>query len=117
MLRNEARTYRGQVSQAPPRRRRALSGDGPLGIIDRRMGVIVGGIPVGHPLPDVAMHVVQAERIRFEAAHRSGEDETIAAWNRRQLANAQIARREAGVCEKLGYTMPIICTPEELMGA
>jgi hypothetical protein len=32
------------------------------------------------------------------------------------LANVQIARRIALVCEKLGHTRPIICTPEELMG-
>ena len=38
-------------------------------------------------------------------------------WNCKHLANAQIARRIAVVCEKLGYRVPIICTPEELMGA
>ncbi len=38
-------------------------------------------------------------------------------WNCRHLANAQIARRIASVCERLGYRMPNICTPEELMGA
>ncbi|MGA2705538.1 MAG: type II toxin-antitoxin system VapC family toxin [Isosphaeraceae bacterium] len=38
-------------------------------------------------------------------------------WNCRHLANAQIARRIALVCERLGYRMPNICTPEELMGA
>ncbi|HKI30309.1 MAG TPA: type II toxin-antitoxin system VapC family toxin [Gemmataceae bacterium] len=38
-------------------------------------------------------------------------------WNCKHLANAQIARRIASVCEKLGHRMPIICTPEELMGA
>jgi predicted nucleic acid-binding protein len=38
-------------------------------------------------------------------------------WNCKHLANAQIARRIALVCEKLGQRMPIICTPEELMGA
>jgi hypothetical protein len=37
-------------------------------------------------------------------------------WNCRHLANAQIARRIALVCERLGYRMPAICTPEELMG-
>src|SRR5688500_4213614 len=37
-------------------------------------------------------------------------------WNCKHLANAQIARRIAVVCEKLGRKMPIICTPEELMG-
>ncbi len=37
-------------------------------------------------------------------------------WNCKHLANAQIARRITMVCEKLGRKMPIICTPEELMG-
>ena len=37
-------------------------------------------------------------------------------WNCKHLANAQIARRIALVCQKLGRRMPIICTPEELMG-
>src|SRR5262249_47884004 len=33
-------------------------------------------------------------------------------WNCKHLANAQIARRIAAVCEKLGRQMPIICTSE-----
>ena len=37
-------------------------------------------------------------------------------WNCKHLANAQIARRIAVVCEKAGQKMPIICTPDELMG-
>lgn len=37
-------------------------------------------------------------------------------WNCKHLANAQIARRIAVVCEELGHRMPVICTPEELMG-
>jgi hypothetical protein len=37
-------------------------------------------------------------------------------WNCKHLANAQIMRRIALVCERLGHRMPIICTPEELMG-
>ncbi len=38
-------------------------------------------------------------------------------WNCKHLANAQIARTIALVCQRLGYRMPSICTPEELMGA
>jgi predicted nucleic acid-binding protein len=37
-------------------------------------------------------------------------------WNCKHLANAQISRRIALVCEKLKQQMPVICTPEELMG-
>ena len=37
-------------------------------------------------------------------------------WNCKHLANVQISRRIAVLCEKLGHKMPIVCTPEELMG-
>ena len=37
-------------------------------------------------------------------------------WNCKHLANAQIARRIGLLCEQMGHRMPIICTPEELMG-
>ena len=37
-------------------------------------------------------------------------------WNLKHLANAQIVRRVAVVCNRKGYDMPVICTPEELMG-
>jgi hypothetical protein len=38
-------------------------------------------------------------------------------WNCRHLANAQIIRGVSAVCAAHGYCMPVICTPEELMGA
>jgi hypothetical protein len=37
-------------------------------------------------------------------------------WNCRHLANAQIMRRIQKVCYQLSERMPVICTPEELMG-
>lgn len=37
-------------------------------------------------------------------------------WNCKHLANAQLIRRIGVVCNKEGYNMPLICTPEELMG-
>jgi len=37
-------------------------------------------------------------------------------WNCKHLANAQIMRRIELVCEQEGRRMPLICTPEELMG-
>jgi len=37
-------------------------------------------------------------------------------WNCKHLANAQIMRRISAVCQSAGYRMPLICTPEELMG-
>ena len=37
-------------------------------------------------------------------------------WNCRHLANAQIIRKVSAICNTRGYNMPVICTPEELMG-
>jgi predicted nucleic acid-binding protein len=37
-------------------------------------------------------------------------------WNCKHLANAQIAKRKAIVCEENGWRMPIICNPDQLMG-
>jgi len=37
-------------------------------------------------------------------------------WNCRHIANGQILKRAAVVCERAGYRLPAVCTPEELMG-
>jgi hypothetical protein len=37
-------------------------------------------------------------------------------WNCRHIANAEIIRRLAEFCEGLGYELPTLCTPEQLMG-
>ena len=58
--------------------------------------------------------VRDAAHVAVAAVH---DIDYLLTWNCRHFANAQIIRRIALVCEKLGYRMPIICTPEELMGA
>ena len=59
-------------------------------------------------------HVVRdAAHVAVAAVHAV---DYLPTWNCRHLANAQIAPRIARECEKLGHRMPIICTPEELMG-
>jgi predicted nucleic acid-binding protein len=37
-------------------------------------------------------------------------------WNCKHIANAQIQRKLMEICTDLGYTLPIICTPYELLG-
>ena len=60
------------------------------------------------------LHAVRdAAHVAVAAVH--GIDYLLT-WNCKHLANAQIARRIAVVCEKLEHRMPIICTPEELLG-
>lgn len=68
--------------------------------------ILTAGVLPPHASPDAA-HVAVA------AIHAV---DYLLTWNCKHLANAQIARRIALVCEKIGYKMPIICTPEELMG-
>ena len=57
--------------------------------------------------------VRDAAHIAVAAVH---EIDYLLTWNCRHLANAQIMRRIEQVCEQLGERMPVICTPDELMG-
>jgi hypothetical protein len=36
-------------------------------------------------------------------------------WNCRHIHNAMISRQLSGVCAALGFTLPVLCTPRELM--
>jgi hypothetical protein len=53
-----------------------------------------------------------AAHIGLAAAH--GMD-FLLTWNCRHIHNAFIERRLAGVCEAMGFSLPVICTPLELM--
>jgi hypothetical protein len=37
-------------------------------------------------------------------------------WNCKHMANAQIQRKLSRISFELGYELPVICTPYELMG-
>lgn len=69
-------------------------------------GIVAAGI-----LPPQAVR--DAAHVAVAAVHAI---DYLLTWNCKHLANAQIARRIAKVCEKRGFRMPVICTPEELMG-
>lgn len=64
-----------------------------------------GGIPAAASLD--ALHVAVA------AVH--GIDYLLT-WNQRHIANAQKRNNLAATCAAEGFTLPIICTPDELMG-
>lgn len=55
-----------------------------------------------------------------DAAHiavaAASEMDYLLTWNCRHLANAQLIRRVSMICNTSGFNMPVICTPEELMG-
>lgn len=48
----------------------------------------------------------------YAAAH--GMD-FLLTWNCRHILNAAIQRRLAGVCSAMSLTLPVLCTPSELM--
>lgn len=54
-----------------------------------------------------------AAHIAVAAVHRI---DYLLTWNCRHLANAQIMRKIEEVCQQKSERMPVICTPEELMG-
>ena len=94
--------------------------------VQKRLAII-GGLPSLAITDDAnaLTQAIMAARILPPQAVRDAAHVAVAAvhavdylltWNCKHLANAQIARRIAVVCEKLGRKMPIICTPEELMG-
>lgn len=43
--------------------------------------------------------------------------EFLLTWNCKHIANANVLRRVAKTCRSRGYELPVICTPEELMGS
>lgn len=57
--------------------------------------------------------VQDAGHIAVAAVH---EIDYLLTWNCKHLANAQITRKIERLCGDLGFRLPIICTPEELMG-
>ena len=43
--------------------------------------------------------------------------EYLMTWNCAHIANAMIVKTVQAICVKNGFSCPVICTPEELMGS
>ncbi len=94
--------------------------------VEKRLAVL-GDLPVLEITQEVeslsqailSSGVIPPRAVR-DAAHIAvatvNEIDYLLTWNCKHLANAQIARRISLVGERVGRRMPIICTPEELMG-
>ncbi len=99
---------------------------GDLAEIQKRLAIIAGlpALEITEAAESLTQAIMAAGMLPPHAVRDAGHVAVAAihaidfllTWNCRHLANAQIARRIAVVCENLGYRMPIICTPEELMG-
>jgi hypothetical protein len=53
-----------------------------------------------------------AALIAFASVHAM---DFLLTWNCRHIHNAMISRRLSGVCSAQGFTLPVLCTPRELM--
>jgi hypothetical protein len=73
---------------------------------DLAKAIMVAGILPPKAFPD-------AGHVAVSAVHAVNY---LLTWNCKHLANAQISRKIAVVCEKMGHKMPVICIPEELLG-
>lgn len=83
----------------------------PVLAVNEEAGELAEAILSSKAIPPRATR--DAAHVAVAAVH---EIDYLVTWNCRHLANAQIMRRISLVCDRLGYRMPIICTPEELMG-
>lgn len=92
----------------------------------RRLGVIVG-IPVLEPkseADEIALSLMKQlalpDRALADAAHIAvcvvhGMDYLLT-WNCTHIANATFQPIIHDVCDAFGFSMPVICTPDQLMG-
>ena len=55
------------------------------------------------------------DALHVELAALHGLDYLLT-WKCRHIANAEIVRGLAELCEEAGYELPTVCTPEQLMG-
>lgn len=97
-------------SEAAQRRLDAIANIGRLEINGRVEEIALGLVRRGLVPPQVAE---DALHIAIAAAH--GAD-FILTWNFKHIANPMMQRRIAGYLDELGFPLPFICTPEELLG-
>jgi hypothetical protein len=77
---------------------------------DERSSELASHLIGGGLLPQKA--IADAEHIAIAAIHSV---DYLLTWNCKHLANVFLARKVARTCEKLGFSCPEICTPEQLM--
>ena len=80
--------------------------DMPDGVADLAAALIEG-----MPLPRKA--AADAAHIAVAAYHRI---DFLLTWNLAHIANAELRPQIEAVCRASGYSAPILCTPDELMG-
>ena len=81
-------------------------------------------LPHAPEIPQIANEImspgVLPEKVQVDALHIAAvahhQIQYLLTWNCKHIANAKILPRIHGLLAKLGIPIPIICTPEELLG-
>lgn len=92
-------------------RRAALAAGIPLLDIPPDVADLAAALIRGVPLPTAAG--ADAAHIATAAYHRI---DFLMTWNSTHIANAELRPRIEHVCRESGYSPPVLCTPDELMG-
>jgi hypothetical protein len=100
----------GGDPEAALRRAEFLSGL-PLLDVTPAVTVLAGSLVKQIPLPPAAG--ADAFHIALAACHGMNY---LLTWNCAHIANAELRPRVETVCRRHGYSPPVLCTPDELMG-
>jgi hypothetical protein len=79
--------------------------------ITQDVGVLANELILSGAVPEKA--ATDAAHIAAASVHSM---DYLLTWNCTHIANAEIYKKIKRACEAKGFTCPIICTPEELMG-
>lgn len=82
----------------------------PLLAVDERVTALAEVISEQIRLPDRAQ--ADAYHIAIPAVHCI---DYVVTWNCKHIANAFMLRKVEQIVKSMGYMMPVVCTPEELM--
>jgi hypothetical protein len=117
--RQEFDLYASQLVQ-----QEAAAGDPEMA--DQRLALLTGAILLA--TTDAALELAAALVSRKAVPAKAAEDaahiaiatvhgmDYVLTWNCKHIANARLHKAIGAVCADLGYELPVICTPEELMG-
>jgi len=85
--------------------------DIPYLLINESVEDLASGLVSSRAIPKKAAQ--DAAHIAIAAVHSI---DYLLTWNCRHIANAELIPIVSKICNSHGFTCPIICTPEELMG-
>ena len=91
--------------------RLAVLADLPLLDLTEEVSSLAAALVASLALP--AKAATDAAHIAVAAVHGM---HFLVTWNCTHIANAEMATSIQAVCRQQGFTAPVICTPEELMG-